>query len=279
MARWALLVTAACGCNAIYGNDRAVARDAHYFDAPADSAFQCPAPGSPPPEFNIELHGVFVQPCRDFSLRGDRATAACTVDGTTRVYEGPLTGPLALVTTFVVPNKEGLFDQPRLSSDAQILYARFTNFADLLEVHYATREAGDQWKPQGIAPIFTTANDSMSTIAPAPDGDHILVREAGSNAIHEWVGRGADWHEVRVQTAAELGIGFAQVKLSLDGLRLTATTLDGMYYSDRPALDAPFRAAVPFPTAPIDNSGGQMTADCARIYVADLGEVFYAQQR
>jgi hypothetical protein len=279
MARLVLLLTTLVGCNAVLGNDRAVARDARYFDAPADAAFACPQAGSPPPELNIELHGVFVQPCNDFSLRGTRATATCFAATVGQVAEGPAEGPLTRVDAFPADDIVGLYDQPRLSPDGQLLYARFTDFVDLLEVRYAVRQPGDTWQLAGVAPIFATASDALSTIAPGPDGDHVLVLEGGTKTLREWVGGAGAWHEVRAQPVSEIAAAFTQVKLSLDGLRLVGHTMDGMYYSDRPTIDAPFRAAVPFPTAPVDLSGGVLTEDCGRLYVADLGEVFFAQQR
>jgi len=285
MARRALFVTLLAGCNSILGNDRPLGVDARYFDASTDAPFGCPEAGAPPPVFNIELHGMFVQPCLDFSVRGDRATAACNdPDGNKQVYEGPLGGPLQLVPTFSEGPLLGAYDQPRLSSDGQILYARHTDFQTSLEVRFALRQPDNSWLFSGIAPIFTTTSDSISTIAPSPEGDHILVREAGANVMQEWVGRGADWHLVRSETGAELGLPLGPAKLSLDGLRVVQAGFGVsnqvlVYYTDRPSIDAPFRAAEPFPTAPQDPNGALMTEDCARLYVAGIGEVFYAQQR
>jgi hypothetical protein len=277
MARLVLLLTAAAGCNSVLGNDRAIARDARYFDAPFDAPFACRPAGQAPPEFDRGLHEVFVQDCIDYSFQGDRATAWCSVGQMVReIFEGPSEGPLTLVgpTVDAVPT---LRDQPRLSSDGTKLYYRWSDFTGTQETRIATRQPDNSWKITGTAAFGANLNDSLSTIARGPDGDHVIVR-AFDGTLHEWAEHGGTWAEGLVHD--QVGIAFAQVKLSPDGLHLVGWKAhEAIYYTDRASTDAPFGPAVTFPSMPLDLAAPLMTADCARVYVAGVGGVFYAQQR
>ena len=279
MARVAIVVALA-GCNSIFGNAPAELRDARYFDVPFDAPFVCPALGGSPPAFDPALHSILLQSCTDYSFNAGHASATCRAgDGNLDVFEGPLDGALVQLAMFTEGTTANYYDEPRLSSDGAYLYVRHFDFdTNLGDVLVAERQPDASWLGIAPAPFGTTLNDSISTIAHGPTGDHVLVREVATGTLHEWVGAGSSWQEVQQHTAEQLGIMVELMKLSPNGLHLVAQTLAGMYYSDRPTVDSPFRAADPFPSAPSDFTAPLMTDDCARLYVAGLGEVFYVQQ-
>lgn len=279
MARRALLVTALCGCNAIYGNDRVIARDAQLFDAPADAAFHCPEVGSAAPEFNPELHAVMVQSCRNYSFAGDRATAECSVSPHDyELFEGPREGPLVVVASLVEPPEVSGRDQARLSSDATKLYFRRVDFISSQEIRIATRNPDNTFTFSGsVAAFGANLNDSISTIGHAADGDHVIVR-ASDTTLHEWAEHAGVWVPTLDHTIAN-SESWDQIKLSPNALVLVGHTPRGLFYTDRASVADQFTPPRALLTAPHDDYAPLITDDCGRLYVAGLGEVFYAQHR
>jgi hypothetical protein len=272
-----LALVALCGCNSVLGVHSTEKRDAAmpYYDAPFDAPFACPPLGTAPRFTNVLRQAVF-QDCTDYttSAAAGLAVASCS----NAISAGPIDMPL----TVIVPLSTSVqYYRPRLSpeGDAILMFVYDTTSGQHFEEF---REVGGTWTLTEILP-FAVAGDIISAPTRSPNR-HVLV--VGTDAsLHEMADQGGNvWTETAVHPNSELGVGnLGPPYLSTDGLRLMmgavpqgGTMLLAMY-TDRDALDQPFRPAVPLVGVP-GALDGFMTEDCSRIYMSGLESIFYVQQ-
>lgn len=271
-----------CGCNAVFGLSPTTGPGTTFFDAPIDAPFACPPIGTNLPPFTGVLVQQILEDCSQYSPSdaSGRAVASCSDPaGGEIICEGPR--DQMLTSAFKL---SAIQAQPRLSPDGNTIYVH-DNAPSITVIAY--QRTGMTWTRAPASDIGQIANASeMSSVMRGPDGDHILFTAASATsvALAEWSNAGGTWHQTSLHPASELGLqGIFTLALTSDGLRalvfgFTPTNVDQTLYTDRPALDAPFRAA-----QKIDGLFGvaqdaSLSDDCSRIYFTGLGSVFYVQE-
>jgi hypothetical protein len=273
------IVLAMCACNPVFGLRETQARDAQLFDAPADAPFQCPPIGMAP-QFSPLLHQVGSQFCLQYTIVAGHAVAVCRAGDIFVVSEGPVDQLLVPAVGVDTPPLDEVYEQPRLSSDANELYVRHFNYSTNVQDVVMFTRTGSGWQ-RGPAPPFGTGfSDSIGGLARGPTGDRVIVTSFSDGVAREWAHEGSTWRAV-----LQHPFGLAApnvVQMTSDGLRAVIFAPFGnpnqhLYYSDRPDEESPFRTAVPLSGTPL-HSDAALTDDCARLYVTGVATVFYVQQ-
>jgi len=102
--------------------------------------------------------------------------------------------------------------------------------------------------------------------------------------LDEWGNDGGTWHLTTSHPLSELGLTLAiAISMTSDGLRalVLGGTGDGtvhMQYTDRAALDAPFRTATQVEGLFAQADDATLNDNCSRVYFTGLGSIFYVQQ-
>jgi hypothetical protein len=267
--RWAALVVLAAGCNEAFGLRPTVGTDAAFFDAPIDAPYRCPTGGAP--RFDPTLIQYLTHECDSYAqVLAGRAVARCRSGEDFAVFEGPIDGALERAVGVDVAGTS----QPRLSPDGQRMYVR-TAYAVTAVVQQYTRSADGSWTRLADAPF--TDVQAIGTVATAPTGDLLAVSTWTGRLAREWVNESGTWRAVQTHDQTTLGIIPDKLAMSSDGLRAVASSGYQAYYTDRGEQGAPFRLAAPVAGGP-EAADFYLTDDCARLYAAGLGSVFYAQQ-
>lgn len=263
MIRAALLLL--CACNQVYSLDETQART----DA---RALACPPIGETP-QFESGLRYVFSRNCINYSFLPPYGTAIaiCFETSLQVTVEIGTAGAddLAATSLPAVP----LMDRhiARLGHDGEHLYAQAATKMLVF------RRAGTDWVYEEDLPRFAANFDTLAPIVNDNGRDRAVVGVEDGTKLVELV-RDSTWTEVAVHPAAELGTTvMRQITITSDGLRIIYVGDDATYFSDRPRLDAPFRPGTKL-TGLARNVEAFMTDDCARVYVAGVGSVFYAEQ-
>jgi hypothetical protein len=282
---WVASLGFLCACNQVFGVDHTTrlpgppgGPDAQYFDAPADAPFACPALGGVP-QFKRDLRQVDIDGCRGYTRSDTLAVAMCG-----QVSQGPVDGPLApipdVAATTLSPSS------PLLSPDGDQLYLSDYDFSTYtsLPFHVYNRQGDGSWQRGADLPM-SPVGTSISTVTRGPDR-HILYWAyglAGAN-IEEWANGTGSWQQVAVHGQAEHGLAaIFYVWFSSDGLRaiiqgdVLGSSAPQLFYTDRAAVGASFRPAVPMIGVPVVNDMF-VTEDCGRLYMSGLGSIFYQQQ-
>ena len=273
--RW-LALAGICGCNAILGIDPIhPVVDAQKFDAPIDAPFACPAPGIAP-QFGSTLHDTFIQ-CAQYSVSSSAGVAMAMCSA------GVSFGPIDQMPLAIAPQPMGTIERAMLAPEGDRAFIQSfdtgTNTGNVVEY---TRGSNGAWGPGSTVVAGLGSGLPISNPTRATAARHCVYSTV--NGLYELVETGTgSWSQVSVHTLAELGLGsIGYPSLSEDGLRLviggTAQGQAGIWYADRPTLDAPFGTATElFPGA--SGLSPFMTSDCARLYFEGPGaQIVYATQ-
>lgn len=178
-----------------------------------------------------------------------------------------------------------ILDEPRLTPDGSAVYVRSTPMAAPVAFAIYLRQPDGSWRVvPAVLPFGTTS--LLSTVAHAPDGDHVI--EQLGPMYREWIGNSSyAFTSAGTYQASDFGVSAlasSGADLSADGLRLiflgsaTSTSFDQMFYADRDAVTHRFGTATPLVGVPAVTDAF-MTDDCARVYFHGLQQIFYAQQQ
>jgi hypothetical protein len=278
-------LVALCGCNSVFGVQTTNKRDATmpYYDAPADAPFACPPLGTPP-KFSSVLHQVIAQYCTDYTISSATGLAAASCYRPNMGQDISL-GPVDTLPAQILPyDYQDQHSEPRLSPEGDDILVYGYLSASYMTQFEEFRASGGTWSRTYVLPLPPTAS-AITAPTRSPDR-HVLVVETDSQ-LHEFRDNGGNsWTETAAHSTTELGVAYpGSPALTPDGLRLllyAAPTTDPstyyLMYTDRAALDLPFRPAVPLYGAPAAPDVF-MTEDCGRIYMSALQSVFYVEQQ
>ena len=273
MSRLALLVVA--GCNELLGLEATVPVDARLFDAPADAAPMCPAPGGEP-RFGSAYTQVMAPDCSSYipTRVWGKAVAYCPA---INIAEGDDDGPLA--TAIVMPPSDR-YRFPRVSDDGAVLFAE-NAATGMLDVFH---RAGDTWSYSRS--LFDASYRFMSnpTRGPVRRAVQTDYNSASYSLLELEEQSDGSWMQIASTPGADLGVGFLdEPALSSDGLRLTflgvplGTMQMAVFHAQRGDLASHFGNAVRLTTVPalpgLDTPF--ITDDCGRFYFSALRTVFY----
>lgn len=285
MTRALFIVFALAGCNSIFDLRPTQQIDAAYFDAPTDAPYACPMLGTAP-MFAASLHQYVLQECEGYSVAiNGRAAASCGGVGagnSRAVFVGEPDQMLQPAAGIPLPSsgEAESYDLPRISPDGERLLVRHVDYdTGIIDMQYFARTSSGSWSTLAAPPFVD--RPFASPLAQGPSGLHVLVAELDFTTWTEWVDEGAVWRAASVHSRAELALPqIYSISLTSDGLRaiIYGGEPAGMYYSDRPSVEAAFSPAQPMPSLPV-SFDAFMTADCARVYLSGLGYVFYVQQQ
>jgi hypothetical protein len=277
VVRWVVLIC--FGCNQIYGLDKTEPRDASTSDA---ETFACP-PAGVDLRFKRQLHQIPINHCSQYiaSLRANRSIAFCD-EPVPGYYAGPVDGPLEIARGLAAGPGEYL-EYVHLSADGDFAVGRLCDAA-FLRCSLATyvRNGDDSWSRAADLPIPAQYSTHVGRPTYGPD-PHIFVDDQDAPAYQEWARRSGVWELVGSYQLADWGLDFMELNgLSPDGLRMLFHGRKilgplGMYYLDRPSLDARFETAARELDMPFAPQASQ-TDDCARLYFSGLDRILYLEQ-
>jgi hypothetical protein len=282
--RWWCVVVMLAGCDRIFGihDTHELHIDAQFFDAGIDAPFACPAVGAP--VYSPLLHQEFVQNCGEYNISADGTTAVglCYVGAQASLHIGPPGMPLE--PAGIPQSGQGAFAAPRLTPDGNELIVLEYSFNDASVAARHFVRAGSSWQTAGPLPFTLDAYRSISHIARTPTGDRLFVLDSMARNAQEWELSNGTWtqHGPPI-TADELGVpSFFRIALTPDGLHMLISAGGSadqpLFFTQRVTADSPLATAAPAQGVPhVDTP--YMTNDCARVYFAGLGSIFYAQQQ
>jgi hypothetical protein len=257
----ALLLACVCACNEFYGlHDTQIQSDAR--------TFACPAIGQAP-RFDRALHQVVFRDCQGYNIRGTRAAAVCAgvVDGMVgrRIEVGPIDGDLVHAAGLPAQTLPSFMRAPRLGLGGERIYVPHDQ-----TITTYRRQPDDAWRLEtDLMGYFT-----MSTTADDGGKDRFLAVNSAGQLVELVVGDPPTTPQVMPR---DLGMPMFGAGLTLDGLRLVFIGTDQkMFFTDRMQIADAFRTP-----APIDvpqEFDPFMLDDCSRIYLNDVGSVFYVEQ-
>jgi hypothetical protein len=200
---------------------------------------------------------------------------------------GPPAGPFMAVPG-IIPSD--VYGAVRLAPEGNVFFLRLYDLANSkFRLWQYRRQADQSWlKEREI--LFPRPTNSTWYIGPVARGP--LRRALVSNyeptgyVLYEMEiddATGATRDVVRVSTMIPTPIPeYISPWLSVDGLRMmwldTSTGTASLLYTDRPTIDAPWRAAELLSGGP-PAADAFMTADCSRIYTEVLQSILWVQQR
>jgi len=272
-----------CGCNQVFGLSDTTPIDS------LEVVTTCPAIGQNPTYAPI-LNEALMADCYGYILdSAGEAFAFCQDDtgGSSYFASGPPAGALTMLAGFTAP-AGSYFTAGLFAQDAGEVLATVTDISGENTVRIYHPQSAGSWSYAADLALLQYSSFSAPTSAP---GRHIASIDA-NGVLHEIAEQSPDvWSDLGTAIQpADLGVAvfMGPPSLSPDGLRLVvqaATTPTGApltYYSDRPALGAPFRALSPLTGVPVldDTSNGNysIAPDCSRIYFSSNKAVFFAQQ-
>jgi hypothetical protein len=271
-------------CDGILGLNPTVAIDATFYDGRRN--FACPPIGTTP-SYDGQLHSVINQNCSQYttSTATNSALALCVSPppGLPFVAGGPIDGPLAAVPSLAMA---WMISTIKLGADGDLAVEMYSNPSGGAIVFRAlTRQPDGSWtagQNVGAMGVPSFYNASAPTHGPNP---HVLWNDEIDYTIHESVedSTGA-WSEPNPSGFSFPGISYpASFSLTDDGLRLVfvgsdANMVTSVYYTDRPALDQPFRTPVVLMGAPFAYDLF-LTSDCGRIYMSGMQAIFFTQEQ
>lgn len=285
MKRIAWLVVL-CGCDQLFGIQRTQHQATPFYDGMPDAPFACPGIGSGAPAFTGVLVQEVLQNCQHYSpgFASGRAVAKCTdPDFGSAICEGPVD---AMLVCFMPDPADTGPQQPRLSSDGNTMYLRGNPKGGLTSIIAYTRN-GSAWtmttSPFGaVQSLYATSN-----FVRGPSSEHVIfdrLDSTGAGVFDEWGNDGGTWHLTSTHPVTDLGLpAVTDLSLTSDGMRALVLGQPGdgtqhIYYSDRTALDAPFRAATLVEGLFAQAYDASLNDDCSRVYFTGLGSIFYVQQ-
>lgn len=285
--RFAGLLVALCGCNALFGLDQTVPLtiDAHYFDAPPDAPFTCPAAGGTP-QFSRLLHQI-PQRCGEYATSSTGRAIAMCFEPTMQLAEGPLDDTLTPIPEFAKSGPPNL-DHARYAPEGDELIVRRWDDGSVSGRILVYRRNDGAWTyDHDIKLPNNQAIDSFvrfGSPSRAPNR-RLLVRNTTSD--FDEIEIDATGASTKIKTITPASIGLTNLagivpNLSADGLRMVvygaSSTMSGMFYTDRASLADSFRAATLLDDVP--GAGDPfLSEDCSRLYFSAIGSVFWVQQR
>jgi hypothetical protein len=244
------------------------------------SPLGCPPIGTAP-VFGGPMHQVTANTCKGYSAStaADLAVTACaSMQARPEIEAGPIDQPFA--PTGIAPlNGFVNLAYAHIVPEGDHLYVTENNFDALGDDEYADYvRAGSSWSYVGILGIPPSTGglpQFLGTLTFAPR--HVMVNgcEMSQTCLIEWVEQpGGSWQALPAYAPSDLGLPDfgAAANLTSDGLRVViASGAAGLYYADRPTIDARFTPAVLLPGAPAA-SEATLADDCSRLYVTPLGQ-------
>lgn len=283
MRAWSLL--ALCACNQVFGIRETGLIDAALpGDGPGpDAPYSCPPIGTTP-TFTGSTRLALTRNCFDISGAAGNAVAICLESGRVEVgtFEGGL-APEAGTPAYLID--DGFVAGPRLSPSGDELLVRWKPFSNgAIQVRRYTRSAAG-WTRQADLPLTGQFNLAVSAPSMGPTR-HLVYLADDAKSFRELSDTGSGWSDIG-ESYPFTSWGLAEVskpQLSSDGLRLLFHVRQaggeiGVWYSDRPSVDARFRTPQEVIGAPLTRGNDPyMSDDCGRIYMSDQGAINFAQQ-
>jgi hypothetical protein len=269
---WAVALVALAACNQVLGLD-----DLHDRTAPIDAPFACPPIGTTP-VFSPIIHQSFVELCYEYArFSTGLAVGMCKVglSGAYLASQGMGDGPLT-----PIPGLDFVYDDPRPTPDGTLMLAvHNAGAAPTVEQFRAT---GVGWSFDRDIPFPHPDTIALGHVATDPDGGwRMLVVE--NHQLEEWKTSNDSWVMIAMHPVSALGLAdVSYATFTEDGLRalLRGTRpggLEEIYFTDRPDVGTEFRIADRLDAIPVATP--YLDRTCARIYLAAVGSVFYAQQQ
>lgn len=268
--RWVALL-ALGACNSIFGNDRVVAGDARFFDAPIDGGVHCPAFGTAP-RFSPVIHPVIDQNCGSYVVAADTQRAYAVCGGL--IFGGPVDRPLEVEPDLPTPGPDFSIATPRVSPEGTLMLLGTFDLTNTVSTYRSYMLAGTTWTRGADLRLPQFGN--MSVPSRGPDRRVLFYDQNVGKEFRE--DASGVWTEARSVRFGPLP-GVHSVWLAPDALRFLtweqASDGNHLYYADRANRDDDFSAPRLFTGLP-PTPELFITEDCTRAYMNGVEEIFVA---